>query len=476
MLRAALTGSEKENLATMTDRTLLLTNALALATMDDERRELRDAAVLVKGREIIAVGPAAEVAAAHPGPYDEVIDLAGHVVLPGLVNTHHHMFQSLTRATPAGQDAELFGWLKAHYPIWAHITPPMFHVAAVTAMSELVMSGCTTSSDHQYLYVNGATLEEAIHAAERVGIRFHAARGAMTVGESQGGLPPDAIVEKEDAALREMRRLIERWHDPERFAMLRVVVAPCSPFTVSDAMMVESARLARSYGVSLHTHLAENDNDVAYSLEVYGKTPARYVEDLDWVGPDVWHAHCVKLDDHGVKLFGRTRTGVAHCPCSNMRLASGIAPIGRMRAEGVPVGLGVDGSASADSGNLIGEARQAMLLARVGFGPQAMSARQALELATRGGAAVLNRNDIGQIAPGFAADIVAFDMRGLDFAGAMADPVAALVFCTPPKASLSVINGRVIVRDGQMATIDLLAQAKAHNAASRELFTRAGLA
>lgn len=460
----------------MTDRTLLLTNALALATMDDERRELRDAAVLVKGREIVAVGSAAEVAAAHPGPHDEVIDLSGHVVLPGLVNTHHHMFQSLTRATPAGQDAELFGWLKAHYPIWAHITPPMFHVAAVTAMSELVMSGCTTSSDHQYLYVNGATLEEAIHAAERVGVRFHAARGAMTVGESKGGLPPDAIVEEEGAALREMRRLIERWHDPGRFAMLRVVVAPCSPFTVSDAMMAESARLARSYGVSLHTHLAENDNDVAYSLEVYGKTPAQYVEDLDWVGPDVWHAHCVKLDEHGVKLFGRTRTGVAHCPCSNMRLASGIAPIGRMRAEGVPVGLGVDGSASADSGHLIGEARQAMLLARVGFGPQAMTARQALELATRGGAAVLNRDDIGQIAPGFAADIVAFDVRGLDFAGAMADPIAALAFCTPPKVSLSVINGRVIVRDGEMRTIDLVRQAQAHNEASRELFVKAGLA
>jgi 8-oxoguanine deaminase len=457
----------------MSEKTLLLKNALVLATMDDARREIADGAVLVRDAEIIAVGTTADVMAAHPGPYDAIIDLSGHVLLPGLVNTHHHMFQSLTRATPAGQDAELFGWLTAHYPIWANITPEMFHVSAVTAMSELVLSGCTTSSDHQYLYVNGATLEEAIHAAARVGIRFHAARGAMTVGVSKGGLPPDAIIEEEGAVLTEMQRLIERWHDTSRFAMLRVVLAPCSPFTVSDDLMRESAILARQHGVSLHTHLAENDNDIAYSLEVYGKSPAQYVEDLDWVGPDVWHAHCVKLDDTAIKLFGRTGTGVAHCPCSNMRLASGIAPIRQMRAEGVAVGLGVDGSASADSGHMLGEARQAMLLARVGFGPQAMTARQALELATRGGAKVLNRDDIGQIAPGFAADMVAFDVRGLDFAGAQADP---LVFCTPAKAALSIINGKVVVREGQLVTIDLPRQVEAHNAASRLLMVKAGLA
>lgn len=460
----------------MTDRTLLLKNALVLATMDDARREIADGAVLVRGAAIVAVGPTGDILAAHGHEANEVIDLAGHVLIPGLVNTHHHMFQSLTRATPAGQDAELFGWLTAHYPIWSHITPEMFHVSAVTAMSELVLTGCTTSSDHQYLYVNGATLDEAIHAARRVGIRFHAARGAMSVGVSKGGLPPDAIVEEEPAILKEMQRLVELWHDPSRFAMLRVVLAPCSPFTVSDDLMRESATLARHYGVSLHTHLAENDNDISYSLEVYGKTPAQYVEDLEWVGPDVWHAHCVKLDQTAIQLFGRTGTGVAHCPCSNMRLASGIAPIRQMRAEGVPVGLGVDGSASADSGNMLGEARQAMLLARVGFGPQAMSAREALELATRGGAKVLNRDDIGQIAPGFAADMVAFDVRGLDFAGAQADPVAALVFCTPPKAGYSVINGRVIVREGQLATIDLPRQVEAHNAASRLLMVKAGLA
>ncbi|MCA3592812.1 MAG: 8-oxoguanine deaminase, partial [Methylocystis sp.] len=399
---------------------------------------------------------------------DEVIDLAGHVLMPGLVNTHHHMFQCLTRATPGGQDAELFGWLKAHYPIWARITPEMFHVAAKTAMAELMLSGCTTTSDHQYLYVNGATLEQAIGAAADLGVRFHAARGAMSVGESQGGLPPDAIVEQESAVLGEMQRLIERWHDPAFGAMLRIVLAPCSPFTVSDDLMVQSRDLARSYGVSLHTHLAENDNDVAYSIERYGKTPTQYVEDLEWVGRDVWHAHCVKLDEPGIKLFGRTGTGVAHCPCSNMRLASGIAPVRRMRAERVPVGLGVDGSASADAGHLLAEARQAMFVARVSGDPAAMSARDALEIATLGGAQVLNRDDIGAIRPGMAADMVAFDLGTPDFAGQQ-DPVAALVFCTPAKVNWSVINGRVVVREGQLAGLDLRSHVARHNRLAAKL-------
>eukprot|EP01035_Chromulina_nebulosa_P019046 gene19046-24868_t len=433
--------------------------------MDDERREISDGGVYIEDGRIITVGPSADL----PQVADEIIDLKGHVALPGLVNTHHHMFQSLTRATPGGQDAELFGWLKAHYPIWARITPEMFHVAAKTAMAELMLSGCTTSSDHQYLYVNGATLEQAIEAASDLGLRFHAARGAMSVGESAGGLPPDAIVEKESAVLKEMQRLIERWHEPQHGAMLRIVLSPCSPFTVSDDLMRESRDMARSYGVSLHTHLAENDNDIAYSLERYGKTPTQYVEDLGWVGRDVWHAHCVKLDEPGIALFGRTGTGIAHCPCSNMRLASGIAPIRRMRCAGVPVGLGVDGSASADAGHLLAEARQAMLLARVGFGPDAMTAREALEIATLGGAQVLNRSDIGALKPGMAADIVAFDMRRLDFAGAMHDPLAALVFCTPARVHWSVINGRVVVREGRLAALDIPAHVERHNALARRL-------
>ncbi len=447
-------------------RKLLLKNADIVVTMDVNRREIASGSVLIEGNLISAVGAAKDL----PQTADEVIDLKGHVVMPGLVNTHHHMFQSLTRATPGGQDAELFGWLKAHYPIWARITPEMFHVAAKTAMAELIMSGCTTSSDHQYLYVNGATLEQAIEAAHHLGLRFHAARGAMSVGESAGGLPPDAIVEKEPAVLKEMQRLIERFHDSSHGAMLRVVLAPCSPFTVSDDLMRESRDLARSYGVSLHTHLAENDNDIAYSLDRYGKTPTQYVEDLEWVGPDVWHAHCVKLDETGITLFGRTGTGIAHCPCSNMRLASGIAPIRRMRCAGVPVGLGVDGSASTDVGHLLGEARQAMLLARVGFGPDAMSARDALEIATLGGATVLNRNDIGALKPGMAADIIAFDMRTLSFAGGLHDPVAALVFCTPANVNWSVINGRVVVRNGHLATLDVPVHVEQHNRLARRLF------
>lgn len=442
---------------------------MVIATMDDARREIPDGFILVDGPQIVAVGTSDQMLPEA----DEVIDLAGHVVLPGLINTHHHMFQSLTRATPGGQDAELFGWLKAHYPIWANLTPEMIRVSAATAMSELVLSGCTTSSDHLYIYPNGARLDDAIEAAHEVGIRFHAARGAMSVGESDGGLPPDRVVEKEPAILKEMQRLIEVYHDASRFAMLRIVIAPCSPFTVSEDLMRESAILARSYGVSLHTHLAENDNDISYSLEMFGKDPAEYAESLGWLGPDVWHAHCVKLDDRAIALFAATGTGVAHCPCSNMRLASGIAPVGRMRCAGVPVGLGVDGSASADAGHLLAEVRQAMLLQRVGFGPAAMSAREALELATRGGAKVLGRDDIGQIAPGMAADIVAFDVRGIDFAGAMADPVAALVFCTPGRVSWSLINGRVVVRDGHLTTLDLARQVETHNRLSRALIAGA---
>jgi cytosine/adenosine deaminase-related metal-dependent hydrolase len=448
---------------------LLLKNADVLVTMDDSRREIAGGGVYVEDNQIIAVGPAETL----PSSADEVIDMAGHVVLPGLANTHHHMYQTLTRAVPGAQDAELFGWLKTLYPIWAGLTPEMIRVSTQTAMAELILSGCTTSSDHLYIYPNGSRLDDSVEAAEAIGMRFHAARGSMSVGESRGGLPPDSVVEDEASILADTRRVIEEWHDPARFAMRRIVVAPCSPFSVSRDLMRESAALARAYGVSLHTHLAENDNDVSYSREVFGMTPAEYAEDLGWVGRDVWHAHCVKLDDAGISLFGRSGTGVAHCPCSNMRLASGIARIGRMRCEGVPVGLGVDGSASNDGSHMLGEARQAMLLARVGHGPVAMTARQALEIATRGGAAVLNRDDIGVLAPGMAADIVAFDMRGLETAGALHDPVAALVFCAPQRVALSVINGRVVVRECRLTTLDVRALTARHNVLAADLVNRA---
>jgi 8-oxoguanine deaminase len=446
-------------------RTLLARNADVLVTMDADRREIRNGGLLIEGNRIAAVGPSDTL----PASADEVIDLAGHVVIPGLINTHHHMFQCLTRVVPPAQDAELFDWLTALFPIWAGLTPEMIEVSTKTAMAELILSGCTTAMDHLYLYPNGVRLDDEIEAAAEIGMRFHASRGCMSVGVGKGGLPPDSIVEDEAAMLRDTRRLIEAYHDKSRFSMLRIVVAPCAPFTVSPDLMREAAALGRSYGVSLHTHLAENDKDIAYSRERFGLTPAQYAEKLGWVGHDVWHAHCVKLDDHGIELFGRTGTGVAHCPCSNMRLASGIAPVGRMRAAGVPVGLGVDGSASNDTSSLLAEARQAMLLARVGFGPGAMTARQALEIATLGGAKVLNRDDIGALAPGMAADFVAFDLDRIGLAGALHDPVAALVFCAPGEVALSVINGRVVVRNGRITTLDLPVLIERHNRLARQL-------
>lgn len=462
--------------------TLILKNADVLVTMDGDRREIAQGALVAEGPVIAWVGATADL----PPPYRdmangapvngsraEVIDMRGHVVLPGLVNTHHHMYQSLTRAVPAAQDAELFHWLTHLYLIWAHLTPEMIAASTRTAMAELMLSGCTTTSDHLYLFPNGARLDDSIAAARDMGMRFHAARGSMSVGRSQGGLPPDAVVESEAAILRDSQRLIEQYHDDARHAMLRVVLAPCSPFSVSRELMRESAQMARHYGVSLHTHLAENDSDIAYSRERFGMTPAEYAEDLGWVGPDVWHAHCVKLDAAGIALFARTGTGVAHCPCSNMRLASGIAPVRAMRDAGVPVGLGVDGSASNDGAHMLGEARQAMLLQRVGFGPAAMRAREALEIATLGGARVLNRDDIGALAPGMSADIVAFDMSGVAHAGAGEDPVAALVFCTPGTVAMSVIHGRVVVRDGHLQTVELPRVLAEHRRLAHGMFASA---
>ena len=445
-------------------KTILLKNALVLVTMDDNRREIANGAILLQGSRILAVGASGEMP-----PADETIDFTGHVLTPGLINTHHHMYQSLTRAVPGAQDASLFQWLKTLYPLWAGLTPEMIRVSTKTAMAELMLSGCTTSSDHLYIYPNGSRLDDSIEAAQEIGMRFHAARGAMSVGESAGGLPPDSLVESEPAILKDMQRLAEAYHDPADCSMCRIVFAPCSPFSVSRDLMRETGLLARSCGVSLHTHLAENDDDISYSLEKFGYTPAQYAEDLGWTGPDVWHAHCVKLDDDGITRFARTGTGVAHCPCSNMRLASGIAPVGKMLRAGVNVGLGVDGSASNDGAHMLGEARQAMLLQRVGFGPAAMTARQSLEMATLGGAKVLNRRDVGALKPGMAADIVAFDMRGLQQAGSLHDPIAALVFTAPAQVAFSMINGRVVVKDGALTTLDTRLLVERHNQLARKL-------
>jgi cytosine/adenosine deaminase-related metal-dependent hydrolase len=456
--------------------TLLLRDADCVATFDDTRLELRRASVFVRGGLIEAVGPAADL----PHEADEVIDARGHVVVPGLVNTHHHMFQSLTRAIPAVQDAELFSWLRGLYPIWAGLTPEMVRVSTQVAMAELLLSGCTTSSDHLYVYPNGVRLDDSIEAAQAIGMRFVASRGSMSVGESQGGLPPDALVEREDAILRDTERVIGAFHDSSFAAMVNVAVAPCSPFSVSRDLMRESAALARAHGVRLHTHLAENDHDIAYSREHFNATPAEYAAGLGWVGRDVWHAHCVKLDAPGISLFARTGTGVAHCPCSNMRLASGIAPVRRMLDAGVPVGLGVDGSASNDGSHLLAEARHAMLLARVGRslepfgcdrGPAEMTARDVLALATRGGARVLGRDhDIGRIAPGMCADLAVFDLRGIAFAGAAVhDPLASLVFCAGASAAWTIVDGRVVVREGRLATLEIEPLLERHDKLALEL-------
>ncbi|PWE28879.1 8-oxoguanine deaminase [Maritimibacter sp. 55A14] len=431
----------------MTD--ILIRGARCVLTMNDARDEIAGGDILIRAGQIAAVG--ADLARAAPGA--EVLDATGCVVTPGLVNTHHHLYQTLTRAVPGGQDALLFGWLRTLYPIWARFGPEEMRVSALTGLAELALSGCTLSSDHLYLYPNGARLDDTIDAAREVGLRFHPTRGAMSIGESQGGLPPDALVEREADILEDCIRVIDAFHDPAPGAMIWVGVAPCSPFSVSRELMRDTALLARDKGVMLHTHLAENAEDVAYSEAQFGCRPGQYAEDLGWTGPDVWHAHCVQLDAGEIGLFARSRTGVAHCPCSNCRLGSGIAPVRAMLDAGVPVGLGVDGSASNDSGNLAAEARQAMLLQRVARGADAMSARDALALATRGGAAVLGRDDCGQIAAGFRADLALWDVSGIESAGSW-DP-AALLLAGPQRVRDLFVEGRRIVADGRLTTIDL---------------------
>ena len=427
----------------------VIRHADVLVTMDDAGREIADGAVAFADGVIVAVSTTADLAP-WIAEAAEVIDAAGCVVTPGLVNTHHHLYQTLTRAVPGATEASLFGWLRRLYPIWARYTPDDVYAATRLGLAELALSGCTLSSDHLYLFPNGVTLDDTIAAARSVGLRFHPTRGSMSVGQSAGGLPPDDLVEAEPAILNDTIRVIDRFHDPRPGAMVRVGVAPCSPFSVSQGLMRDAALLAREKGVMLHTHLAEDADDVAFSLERFGCRPGDYAESLGWTGPDVWHAHCVQLDAAEIALFARTGTGVAHCPCSNCRLGSGIAPLVAMRAAGVPVGLGVDGSASNDSGHLLAEARQAMLLQRVVGGAGALAPREALHLATRGGAQVLGRDDCGAIVPGMRADIVVWPVDDIATAGAW-DKVAALVLCPPAAARDVFVEGRAVVRDGDLA-------------------------
>ena len=442
---------------------ILIRNADVVVTMNAAREEIGGGDVLIRDGVVAAVGRGL----AAPGA--EVVEARGCVVTPGLVSTHHHLYQTLTRVVPGGQDALLFGWLKTLYPIWAKFGPEEMFVSAQVGLAELALSGCTLTSDHLYLYPNGSRLDDTIAAAGEVGLRFHPTRGAMSIGESAGGLPPDSLVENEHAILEDCIRVVDSFHNPNSGAMVRVGLAPCSPFSVSRELMRDAALLARDKGVMLHTHLAENDEDIAYSLAQFGCRPGQYAEDLGWTGPDVWHAHCVKLDGQEIGLFARSGTGVAHCPCSNCRLGSGIAPVRAMRDAGVKVGLGVDGSASNDAGNLVAEARQALLLQRVARGADAMSAREVLEIATLGGARVLGRDDCGALAPGMRADLAIWDVSSVEAAGSW-DPVAALVLCGPMRVRDLFVEGRQVVRNGEMATLDLPRVVERQTALARRLF------
>ncbi|MFN8481901.1 MAG: 8-oxoguanine deaminase [Anaerolineae bacterium] len=450
--------------------TLLIRHASLLVTLDDDRRRIADGGIFIRDNVIEAVGPTGEL----PLTADRVIDARNQLVLPGLVNCHHHLYQTLTRVLPAAQDANLFNWLKTLYPIWAELDPEAVYVSAYVGLAELLLSGCTTAADHLYLFPNGARLDDEIHAAQELGIRFHPTRGSMSLGESQGGLPPDRVTEDEADILRDCVRVIEQYHDPARYAMLRIGVAPCSPFSVTPDLMRESRALADTYGVRMHTHMAETRDEEDFCLARFGARPVEYAEELGWVGGDVWWAHAVHVAPAEIGVMARTHTGVAHCPSSNMRLASGIAPVLAYMQAGVPLGLGVDGSASNDSSHMLTEARMALLLQRVGGDPAALTAEQALYLGTRGGAEVLGRDDIGYLAPGMAADIIGIALDTLDYAGAWVhDPLAAIVFCRPPNVTWSVVNGRVVVEDGRLATGDLTAMVARHNQIARRMVERA---
>ncbi len=450
--------------------TLLVRNAQLLVTMDDHHREIADGGLFIQDGFIEQVGPTSEL----PQTADEILDLSGHVIFPGLVNTHHHFYQTLTRVVPAAQDANLFTWLTTLYPIWARLNPEAIRVSTKTALTELALSGCTTASDHLYLFPNGSKLDDEILAAREVGLRLHASRGSMSLGESKGGLPPDSVVDDEDVILKDSQRLIETYHDPAPGSFTQIVLAPCSPFSVTGDLMRESAALARQYGVHLHTHLAETEDEETFCLEKFGYRPVGYMQELGWVGEDVWFAHAVWVNADEIAVFSRHRCGVAHCPTSNMRLASGIAPVKEYLAAGVNVGLGVDGSASNDGSHLLAEVRQAMLLARVREGMTGfsrsddptrtlMTARQALWLGTRGGAAVLGRTDIGALEPGKCADFFAVNLNRLEYAGGLHDPVAAVVFDQPVRVDYTVVGGKVVVREGQVTTLDEAALIAQHN-------------
>lgn len=437
----------------MNTSSLLIRNAAVVATFDAKGTRTENCDILIRGNRIEEVGQGLD-----PGPVDRVVDASGMLVMPGMVNCHHHMYQTLTRNIPRVQEAELFPWLVHLYEIWRELTPEALYWSTQVGLGELLLTGCTTTTDHFYVFPEHCPpdlFDQQIRAAQRLGIRFHPTRGSMSRGKSQGGLPPDDVVQTEEAILRDSERVIAAFHDRDPLGMVKIALAPCSPFSVTSELMRETAKLARKHGVRCHTHLAETKDEDAYCLQVYGKRPYDLMEELGWVGPDIWFAHSVYLNDSEIRRAASSGTGVAHCPASNMRLGSGIAPIPEMVAADVPVGLGVDGSASNDSSDMLGEVRNCMLVHRLRTGVGSMTAEGALRLATGGGARVLGYPDLGRIEPGAGADVIGISLRRLGYAGALHDPVAAVVFCGDSHiVDFNVVNGEVVVEKGRLVRVD----------------------
>ncbi len=436
---------------------ILIKNAALIATLNDQGDELEGYDLLIRGNRIVQIAPEIQLTP-EEAERTEVIDASHHLVLPGLVNTHHHFYQTLTRNLPGAQDAKLFDWLVYHYPRWARLDADAVYWSTLLAMAELLKTGATTSLDHLYLYprhLKADLVGLQMEAARQIGLRFVASRGSMTRGRSQGGLPPDEVVQTPEEVLEDSVRVIETYHDPAPLAMQRVVLAPCSPFSVEERVMRETARIARQYGVRLHTHLAETRDEEAYCLEAYGRRPLDLMASLDWLGPDVFFAHGIWFNDEELRVLADTGTGIAHCPSSNMRLGSGIARVREMLDLGVRVGLAVDGSASNDTSDMLGEVRNALLLQRVRYGPAGLSAREALRMATRGGADLLGFPDLGTLEEGKGADLILIDLHQLQYAGALSDPVAAVVFAGyRHEVAYSIVNGQVVVRNGKLVTVD----------------------
>ncbi|MBI4870006.1 MAG: 8-oxoguanine deaminase [Candidatus Riflebacteria bacterium] len=451
----------------MAPRTILIKNALLVATMDDARTTVPGGDVHLEGNRVVAVGRDLQVHA------DLVLDARDCVVLPGFVNCHHHMYQTLTRAIPAVQDEPLFGWLLYLYHVWKHFTPEAVETGALVGLGELLLTGCTTSADHYYVFPRsqpGDLLDRTIDAARTLGIRFHPTRGSMSLGKSKGGLPPDETTQTEEEILADCERLVSRYHDPAPYSMCRIGLAPCSPFSVTAQLMRDTVTFARKRGLLCHTHLAETLDEERFCLEKFGKRPLAYMEELGWLGRDVWYAHAIHLNDEEIAKMAATGTGVGHCPTSNLRLGSGIAPIRQMMDAGVPVGLGVDGSASNDSSDMLGELRSCMLVHRIKSGVASMPARDVFWLACRGGARVLGRDDVGSLEPGKAADVVLWDLSALGFAGAHHDPLAALLYAGDSHLARTVlVDGKVVVKDGHLVHADEKLLAEKANRIAREL-------